>query len=145
MTNGGTCQASWDDFCNDTPTIQQMLDLSKPNPCCWNDVHCSNNLMDYNADMQSITPDQLEHVHSALNNAKLNYRKCNYQTTSLSINSFNSNSGAYIAQTITVSGSSAVIANGKTVYIECNNVTFNSGFEIQVGGKLNVNLDTSCN
>jgi hypothetical protein len=145
MTNSGTCTASWDDYCDDTPTIQQMLDLNEPNPCCWNDVHCSNNLMDYNADMQSITPDQLELVHSALNNAKLNYRKCNYQTTSLSLNTFNSKSGAYIAQTISVSGSSAVVANGNNVFIECNNVTFNSGFEVQVGGQLNVNLDTSCN
>jgi hypothetical protein len=145
LTNWGTCSVSSDDFCEDTPSIQQMLDLNEPDPCCWNDVYCSNNLMDYNADMQSITPDQLEHVHSALNNAKLNYQKCNYQTTSLSINTFNSNSGAYIAQNITVSGSTAVVTNGKTVFIECNNVIFDSGFEVQLGGKLNVNLDTSCN
>jgi hypothetical protein len=145
MTNGGTCQATWDDFCNDTPTIQQMLNLNEPNPCCWNDTHCSNNLMDYNADQQSITPDQLEHVHSALNNEKLNFIKCNYQTANLNISDFDNNSGAYIAENITVSGSSAIIVNGKTNYLECDEVTFDTGFEVEAGGKLIVHINSSCN
>lgn len=145
MTNGGTCKTDWDDFCDDTPTIQQMLDINEPSPCCWNDVHCSNNLMDYNASQQSITPDQLEYVHSALNNEKLNFCECNYYTMSLNLNTFNNNSGAYIAKDIIVSGLTATITTGKTVYLECNDVTFNSGFEVQTGGKLNVHVNPVCN
>lgn len=145
MTNRGICKNDWDDFCDDTPTIQQMLDLSEPNPCCWNDTHCSNNFMDYNANMQSITPDQLDHIHSALDNEKLNFIKCNYQTTSLNISTFGNNSGAHIAKYITVSGSSAVIPNGKTVYLEGDEVILDSGFEVQAGGKLNILVNPECN
>ncbi|WP_167609429.1 M43 family zinc metalloprotease [Maribellus sediminis] len=145
MTNSGTCKASWDDFCDDTPSIQQMLDINEPSPCCWNDVHCSNNLMDYNADQQSITPDQLEHIHSALNIEKLNFCECNYYTTTLNINSFNNSSGTYVAKNIIVSGSSAVVKTGKTVYLESDGITFNTGFEVQAGGKLNVLVNSDCN
>ncbi len=145
MTNSGTCKASWDDFCDDTPSIQQMLDINEPSPCCWNDIHCSNNLMDYNADQQSITPDQLEHVHSALNDEKLNFCECNYYTTTLNINNFNNNSGAFIARNIVISGSTSVIETGRTVYLECDDVTFDSGFEVEIGGKLNVLVNPVCN
>lgn len=145
MTNGGTCDPVWDDFCADTPSIQQMLNLSKSNPCCWNDVHCSNNLMDYNAGMQSITPNQLDIIHSSLGNEKLNFTECKYQTTNLNISTFGSNSGAYIAKYINISGSSALILNGKTVYLKGNEITLNSGSEIQFGGKLNILSNPACN
>lgn len=145
MTNGGSCDTNWDDFCADTPTIQQMLNLSEPNPCCWNDLHCSNNLMDYNAGMQSITPNQLDHIHSSLSNEKQNFTECKYQTTSLNINTFGNNSGAYIAKYITVSGSSALIPNGKTVYLKGNEITLSSGLEVQSGGKLNILSNPACN
>ena len=145
LTNGGTCQNNWDDYCDDTPTIQQMLDLSEPSPCCWNDVHCSNNLMDYNADMQCITPDQLDLIHSSLSNEKLNFTECNYQTASLHISTFGNKSGSYIARNISVSGASALIPNGKTVYLKGGEITLNSGFEVQVGGKLNLLSNPACN
>jgi hypothetical protein len=122
-----------------------MLALGLPSPCCWNGDDCSNNFMDYNADQNSITPDQLNRIHYELNGAKLNFIECNYQTSSLNISTFNNNSGAYIAQSITVSGSSAIIAAGKTVYLECNGVTLDSGFEVQAGGKLNVLINSQCN
>lgn len=145
LTNSGICKNDWDDLCDDTPTIQQMLDLSKPDPCCWNDTHCSNNLMDYNAGMQSITPDQLNRIHSALNSEKLNYIECNYEIINKSINSFGPNSGAFVAKTINVSGTSAVITNGKTIYLEADEINLNSGFEVQQGGKLFVLLNSNCN
>lgn len=145
LTNGGICDNKWEDYCNDTPTIQQMLNLSKPDPCCWNDVYCSNNLMDYNAEMQSITPDQLDRIHSSLTNDKLNFTACNYQNNSLTISTFGNNSGEYIAKYITVSGTSSIIPNSKTVYIEGDEITLNSGFEVQLGGKLNIYTNPSCN
>ncbi len=144
-SNTGLCCPSCDDLCDDTPSIPQMDSLGLPSPCCWNADTCSNNLMDYNADESSITPDQLNRIHSELNNAKLNFIECNYQISSLNITTFNNNSGAYVAQNITVSGSSATIVSGKTVYLECDGVTFNSGFEVQSGGKLSVLINPECN
>ena len=145
MTNGGVCSDSWNDFCNDTPSRPQMYSLGQPDPCCWNDVFCSNNLMDYNADMQSMTPDQLNIVHSALSSGKLNFIECNYQTNSLNISTFGNNSGSYIARDISVAGTSAIISNGKTVYLKGNVITLNSGFEVQLGGKLNISTNPACN
>ncbi|HKJ43786.1 MAG TPA: M43 family zinc metalloprotease, partial [Sunxiuqinia sp.] len=149
LTNGGICDADHDDFCDDTPTIQQMLDLSEPNPCCWNDIHCSNNLMDYNAGMQSITPDQLSIIHSALNNEKLNFTQCHYYANSLNICDFGNRSAAYIAKSVNVLGScqnqTAVIQNGNTVYITGDEVTLNPGFEVEAGGKLNILVNQECN
>ncbi|MCF6332823.1 MAG: hypothetical protein L3J11_06015 [Draconibacterium sp.] len=147
--NTGECCNDCDDFCDDTPTIQQMLDLSEPNPCCWNDSHCSNNFMDYNADMQSITPDQLDVIHDELDNDKNNFLECNYETSSLDICDFGTESESYIAETISILGScsnqTAVILNGQTVYLTANEVTFYPGFEVQAGGKLNVLINAACN
>lgn len=143
--NTGQCCPDCDDFCADTPSIPQMLALGKPSPCCWNGSTCSNNLMDYNADQQSITPDQLNLVHSAFSNTKLNFTECNYQTNTLNISTFGNNSGAYIAKYITVSGASAIIPTGKTVYIKGNEITLSSGFEVQLGGKLNILTNPACN
>lgn len=145
LTNGGDCCISCNDYCDDTPSIPQMLSLGEPSPCCWNGDTCSNNLMDSNADMQTITPDQLNRVHYELDNAKLSFIKCNFQTSVLNISTFNNNSGAYIANSISVSGSSSLIPNGKTVYLEGNNISLNSGFEVQAGGKLIISVNPECN
>ena len=139
------CCPSCDDLCADTPSIPQMLALGKPSPCCWNGTTCSNNLMDYNADQQSITPDQLNRVHSALSNAKLYFTECNYSANSLNISTFGNNSGSYIAKYITVTSTSAIIPTGKTVYLKGNEITLGSGFEVQLGGKLNILTNSACN
>ena len=101
--------------------------------------------MDYNAGQNSITPDQLNLIHTALDNEKINFIECNYQTTSLNISTFGNKSGAHIAKFIEIAGSSAVISNGITVYLEGNEVTLNSGFEVQAGGKLNILVNPACN
>ncbi len=149
LTNSGECSNSHDDFCDDTPTIQQMLDLSEPDPCCWNDTYCSNNLMDYNADQSSITPDQLNIIHDELDNDKINFLECNYENSNIDICDFGTESEAYIAESITVhnscSSQSSVILNGQTIYLTANEVIFNPGFEVQTGGKLNVLINPVCN
>ena len=101
--------------------------------------------MDYNADMQSITPNQLDIIHSALSNEKQNFTECKYLTTNLNVSTFGNNSGAYIAKYITVSGTSAIIPYGKTIYLKGNEITLNSGSEVQAGGKLNVLSNPACN
>ena len=143
--NTGLCDPTLDDYCADTPSIPQMQALGKPSPCCWNGSTCSNNVMDYNADQQSITPDQLNRVHTELSGTKLNFVECNYLTSTLNISTFGNNSGSYIAKFITGSGASAIIPTGKTVYLKGNEITLNSGFEVQIGGKLNVLSNPACN
>jgi len=44
------------DYCDDTPTYPE-------NPDCWNDVTCSNNMMDYNADKNALSACQLGRIH----------------------------------------------------------------------------------
>ena len=149
MTNGGQCDTTHNDYCDDTPTIQQMLDLSEPSPCCWNDTHCSNNFMDYNADMKSITPDQLDFMHDELDNNKNNFLECNYENSNIDICDFSTKSKAYIAENITIlnscSSQSAEILNAQTIYLTANEVIFNPGFEVKTGGKLNVLINPVCN
>ena len=105
--------------------------------------------MDYNADMKSITPNQLDIVHDELDNDKNNFLECNYETSSIDICDFGTESESYIAENITVLNScstqSAVILNGQTIYLTANKVIFNPGFEVQVGGKLNVLINPACN
>jgi hypothetical protein len=143
--NTAECCPYCDDYCADTPSIPQMLSAGKPSPCCWNGETCSNNLMDYNADQRSITPDQLNRVHSALNNRKLNFTECNYFTNALNISAFGNTSNSYIARNIIVSGLSAVISNGQTIYLKGNEIVLNPGFEVQLGGNLNLLTNPACN
>ncbi len=44
------------DYCDDTPTWPE-------NPDCWNGDSCSNNMMDYNANKDGLSPCQLGRIH----------------------------------------------------------------------------------
>ena len=140
LTGGGTCCTACDDFCSDTPSIVDLINIGEPSHCCWNGDTCSNNMMDYNADQQSITPEQLNRVHLTLENSKHYFLSGNYAQSNLHINSFINGSGAYIAEKVYISGP-AIINDGEKVYIECKEVTFDSGFEIQLGGSLDVEIN----
>jgi hypothetical protein len=140
LTGGGTCCTACDDFCSDTPSIVDLINIGEPSHCCWNGDTCSNNMMDYNADQQSITPEQLNRVHLTLENSKHYFLSGNYAQSNLYINSFINGSGAYIAEKVYISGP-AIINDGEKVYIECKEVTFDSGFEIQLGGSLDVEIN----
>lgn len=140
LTSGGTCCPYCDDYCDDTPSILDLINMGEPSHCCWNGDTCSNNMMDYNADQQAITPDQLSRVHSTLNNSKFNYLSGNYSQQNLQINSFPNGSGAFIAKYINISGN-AIINNGEKIYLECNEIILESGFEVQLGGSLEIDIN----
>ncbi|MFT4985965.1 MAG: hypothetical protein ACI8U0_001607 [Flavobacteriales bacterium] len=73
-TGGGSCSFNVDDFCSDTPTIQEILDLGYPDPCECNDpgAICGNTFMDYGGG-SAYTPEQLGRIHYHIIHNKLDY------------------------------------------------------------------------
>lgn len=73
LTSQGACNQFIDDGFADTPTIDEMLALGQPNPCCPDYLStCSNNLMDYNP-FKVLTPERLGAVHRTLISNMLPY------------------------------------------------------------------------
>lgn len=136
MTGGGTCTNNYNDYCDDTPTIQDMLNLGEPDPCCWNASYCSNNLMDYNADKCALTPDQLSRVHEHLNNSKYYMWINHFNISSIDIGNVTA-SNTYIAETIDVSKNIQTTINDSIdIFINSSEVIIHPGFEIKKGGQL---------
>lgn len=143
MSGGGTCINDYNDYCDDTPTIQDMLNLGEPDPCCWNALHCSNNLMDYNAQKCALTPDQLARVHEELDNDKYYFRRNHFINSQVDICNIN-NSNTYIGEKVTISNNcTSVINNGTAVFINASEVELFPGFEIELGGSLYILINES--
>ena len=138
MTGNGVCTNNYNDYCDDTPTIQDMLDLGEPDPCCWNASYCSNNLMDYNAQKCALTPDQLGRVHEELDNNKYYYWRNHFTNPQVDICNI-TNSNTYIGKKVTVSKNcTSVINNGTVVFINASEVELYPGFIIYPGGSLTI-------
>jgi len=143
MTGGGICVNNYNDYCDDTPTIQDMLDIGEPNPCCWNDTYCSNNLMDYNASKCALTPDQLGRVHNELDNDKYNSWLTHFNIPLLNICNI-SLSDSYIGEIVKFAETCpAIIENGKVIFVNASEVVFHPGFEVKTGGMLFVKTNDS--
>lgn len=143
MSGGGTCLNNYNDYCDDTPTIQDMLNIGEPNPCCWNGANCSNNLMDYNASKCAITPDQLGRIHEELNGDKYDSWINHFDVSVLNICNITM-SESYIAETINFSQNcTSVINDGITVFINASQVILHPDFEIKKGGMLIINTNDS--
>ncbi len=144
LTGGGTCSMTVNDYCDDTPTIVDMLNIGEPDPCCWNQPHCSNNLMDYNADNCALTPDQLTRVHYELDNDKYLMWSKHFEDAVLNVCDINE-SDSYIAESVTFaeSCSSSIIDNGKSVFVNASEVIFYPGFEVKTGSRLFVKTNES--
>ena len=143
MTGSGTCSSTIDDYCNDTPTIPDMLNIGEPNPCCWNDVHCSNNMMDYNADQCAITPDQLGIVHFELDNDKYYFWINHFNVSNINICDVNI-SDSYIAERVSFAEfCPATISNSSAVFVNASEVLFFPGFEIEDGSMLIIDTNES--
>ena len=129
----------------DTPDFYELLRLHYL-PCEWNHPTLgSNNVMDYCADQNSLSPMQIERMHACIDGTKLYYRNCKYNTNSLNITSFTTNK-AYIARYVTIpSNNNVVVGNTKALFINAEEVIINGTLEIQSGGILNVETVTSCN
>jgi len=136
MTSDGVCSLTHTDYCDDTPTIQDMLDINEPNPCCWDaggSFTCSNNLMDYNSDGKAITPDQLDRVHEELNNDKWYFWRRHFMTPQIDIGTVTS-SNTYIAAKVTLSkNTNTTISNGTAVFINADEIEFHEGFTMNNG------------
>jgi hypothetical protein len=71
-----------DDGCDDTPTWQELVARGNPSPCDWNTQYSSNNLMDYNASSEALSPCQIYKFHNTACNSKKSYQSCYYKTVS---------------------------------------------------------------
>jgi len=58
----GNCKPNQDDGCDDTPMPQDL----NQNPCCWNGITCSNNLVDNNVHCHALTACQIGMIHAGL-------------------------------------------------------------------------------
>ena len=163
MTGNGTCDLNAQDYCSDTPTGQEMITIyGAPQMCCniggvskvccgWNVTgpFCSNNMMDYSG-ITAITPDQLGRVHYALSSYMLGYNVCKMLQNDLNVTTFSDNQILFSGNNVsipstTLSGTSMIIKSGqaKTI-IFSNSLTLNPGFEVQLGGELDVSIQSYC-
>lgn len=135
---------SCDDGISDTPKFFELIKLHYL-PCEWNHILGSNNMMDYCADQQALSPMQIARMHECIDDTKLFYRNCKFKTQSLNITNFTTNK-AYIAKYVTIpSNSNIVVGNNSALYINAEEVTINGEFEVQLGSVLNIETVPTCN
>ncbi len=155
LTGNGRCcdgtHASYcDDGCDDTPTWQYLHSIGNPDPCAWNASYGSNNIMDYDADNDALSPCQINTVHTHIFNNKMNMLLCKTLGADLNVTSFSDNQVLFSGQNVTIpassiSGSSMVVKSGQIKNIVfSNSLTLNPGFEVQLGGELNVSTQPYC-
>jgi hypothetical protein len=136
-------KANCHDGIGDTPTYDELVALSYL-PCEWNHPLGSNNVMDYCADQNSLSPMQISRIHACIDGSKLFYRNCKYQTQSLSITNFTTNK-AYIAKYVTIpSTSNIIVGNNRALFVNAEEVTINGAFEVQLGSVLSIETVPSC-
>ena len=132
-----------DDGIADTPTFDELVALGYL-PCPWNHPLSSNNVMDYCADQNSLSPMQISRMHACIDGGKLFYRNCKFKTHSLSITNFTTNK-AYIAKYVTIpSTSNIVVGNNSALYINAEEVTIDGPFEVQLGSILSIETVPLC-
>ncbi len=141
----GECASGFcDDGCDDTPTWQEIYATGIPDPCCWNG--CSNNLMDYSADVttRALTPCQIDKVHEHIENFKVNYKSCSYISNVREIWSFTENQ-SYIAKKIEIPENKFIkVNNNNGLFINTEEFEINGEFEVELGSVLYVNTTLSC-
>jgi hypothetical protein len=136
--------AHCDDGIKDTPDLFELIALHYL-LCEWNHKTLgSNNLMDYCADQDALSPMQIARMHACIDGGKLYYRNCKYKTQSLSITNFTTNK-AYIAKYVTVpSKSNIVVGNNSALFINAEEFTIDGELEVQSGSILSIETVTSC-
>jgi hypothetical protein len=117
------------------------------NPCDWNDSNnsqTSNNMMDYNVNQNTLSKCQLTHIHNHITASKLPLLKCNLPAPTLNINNLNNKNQTYISQKINllqpINTQALVVTAEKSIWVEAQEITFQAGFEVQLGGMLNTSL-----
>lgn len=132
----GDCSYNQDDDCDDTPTRQEVLEKGFPDPCCWTGQNCSNNMMDYNASQQALTPCQLGIIHYTLINEMKNYLEndfCSYHESTIEINPYDTVTwkSAHYAE------GDLIIRPGALLKVLCKvNMPPGGKIKIEKGGKL---------
>lgn len=144
-TSDGVC-ANVDDFCSDTPTLNEIINNYGHDPCCGWEVteYCSNNLMDYSG-LDAITPEQLGRVHWTIENEIQEYKSCYFSNSVVNITTFTDNK-AYIGENVSIpSGSSITVNNGSAMYINADNFEIVGTIEVGANSMLIVNTLPKCN
>lgn len=161
MDGNGSCNLNAEDNCIDTPTGQQMItNFGAPQMCClinglnktccgWNDFgpFCSNNMMDYSGDI-AITPNQLGIVHYAFSHYMLDYQVCKTLQNNLNVTTFSDDKILYSGNIVSIpsiAGTNMIVKSGQSKTITfSNSLTLNGGFEVQLGGELEVSNQNYC-
>ena len=140
--DGSPDQAYCDDDCSDTPTWEYIVHtLNEDDPCCWNGDECSNNIMDYSANRQALTPCQLGRAHETIEDYMEAYLLRNH-TSDISICDVGYPTVTHIGKNVTVSGSSCTsqpvkIEENESITILFNeSATLGAQFKVELGGKL---------
>jgi hypothetical protein len=152
-TNCGTTVANsnCDDGCADTPTANEIMlanSCAKHPHCGFNQsevLYCSNNLMDYNGGI-SLTPCQLNKIHSGLEGGLKTYLTCEAVKTDLTLTSVGFPNMSYFGKKITVNPSTPIelVTNNKTEMYFSESVDF-SNFSVRFGSSLDLIYETPCN
>ena len=133
------------DGCDDTPTVDELIAAGFTDPCCWNCSDKSNNIMDCVSSARGLSPCQICNIHLVLDNSKLPYQKCHYNTDDIEITGF-SDCQSYIAKTVSIpNNSSIVVSQNKGLFINAEEFLVNGELEIELGSTLIVNSMPNCN
>jgi hypothetical protein len=142
--NDPPCTSSGDG-CDDTPTVDELIQGGNPDPCCWNCPSGSNNIMDCVAGALGLSPCQICNIHLVLDNSKKPHQYCHYNTDNLLITSF-SDCKSYIAKTVTIPSYTSIVVNqNKGLFINAEEFTVNGELEINLGSTLVINSIPNCN
>lgn len=149
LTGGGKCcdgdpTPYCDDQCSDTPTWEYIVNtLGEPDPCCWDGLDCSNNIMDYSANRQALTPCQLGIAHECIEVYLYDYMLRSH-TNNITICDIGYPNITHIGKNITISGTSCSTQPVKIEDTEEIDILFNESvtiepqFEIELGGELSI-------
>ncbi len=151
MDNGGNCNDTWDDYCDDTPTSAEINSTYGYDPCCrFSTYHdsCSNNLMDYGNGNSALTPLQLGRVHWTLEFELLLCLSCHFTETTLDLCSVGYPQCLHMARSINAPGTGCsdliITSNMYTTLVAENEFTLNPGFEVELGAQFEIIMNEDC-
>lgn len=125
-----------DDGCSDTPTWEELHEQGRIDICGFNTPGSCNNMLDYNAYTNALSPCQLGKIHQHIEQRKSNYLIGNYVTPEITISSVSGNL-SLIASTVHFIGNNQ-INDGQRVIVDADNTLIDSNFEVALGGMFEI-------
>lgn len=146
---GNNINLNCDDGCTDTPTAWDMYNITNQHPTCgWGslwDPNCTSNMMDYTGG-NSLTPCQLNIIHTNLDNGLKSYRVCEAVSNDISLCELKYPQVSYYGKKVTIGDCNNTVKiesqHKKDIYFS-EEVTIQN-FEVKTDSEFEVFFWDSC-